>query len=131
MIGTKAYEPRPWPGPPAEHPEHPEPEVRARPAALSELPGGAVAILKKCREAGGWYTWATYARGSTPRGRLVESVLVKGRRPCTEGPMAGGSWSFVVEYLDEKAEVAYFAEPGCEPVKVGILDLKRRLRTGD
>lgn len=59
----------------------PAPEVPAEPCAPEWLPTGAVAFLKKAREAGGFFCWATYARGTWTKGepRVADSVLVKGR----------------------------------------------------
>lgn len=42
---------------------HPEPEVRARPAAASEIPGGAKALVNAARKAGWPSVTVDYARG--------------------------------------------------------------------
>lgn len=103
---------------------HPAPEVTARPARPEELPGGAKVILKAATKAGGWFTFATYARGTKPtRTRpVVESVLVKGRHD--DGRV------FVVQYLDEKVESAYVQHPTASTYvrRVSISELKDYLR---
>ena len=60
----------------------PEPEVRSRPAAASEIPSGARSVIRRA-EAEGFVVWTTYARG--PRldahWKVVEisdSVVVRG-----------------------------------------------------
>jgi hypothetical protein len=66
----------------------------------TQLPGGARLLMKRARDAGGWFTWATgggwYA---APRGGSKPRVLVKGR--SDEGER------FVVSYVDGKAHTAY------------------------
>lgn len=101
---------------------HPAPEVTARPARPEELPGGAKVILKAATKAGGWFTFATYARGTKPtRTRpVVDSILVKGVR----FPQA-----FVVQYLDGKVESAYLSRfDGAGFRRASISELKDYLR---
>lgn len=69
--------------PETDAPELPEPEVRARLVVGSRLPGGAALLAKRARQAGGWFVWAMYARGTrdTRTRPLIESVALKGRCP--------------------------------------------------
>ena len=80
----------------------------------NELPGGAVLLMKRARDAGGWFTWATGGTITKPvkvatraetggaaeyEERQVPRVLVKGRH--REGSR------FVVAYYDGKIGSAY------------------------
>ncbi len=108
--------------------KHPEPEVRARPAEVEEIPTGARRLLVAARKASskawllgdGWFTWATYARGTTPGGRVVDSVLVKGIA-LTRG-------RFVASYEDGKARTAYWSpDLATPPERILFTDLRRRI----
>lgn len=74
---------------------HPEPLVRARPAASDEMPRTATSLVKKA-EALGWWTSSSYAHGTTidaqgRPSRLVESVVVRLANGAA-GARAVGVW---------------------------------------
>lgn len=81
---------------------HPEPLVRARPAAISELNASAVRLMRAAIE-GGWTVRCTYAKGydltaNGSVGPLRESVLLKVRR---------GRTILAAHWRDRKFEHAY------------------------
>jgi hypothetical protein len=82
----------------------------------TELPGGAVLLMKRAREAGGWFTWATggsYYGAKTEKGR----VLVKGRH-------ADGR-RFVVNYVEGKVSSAYVRRVARHGfARVGVADVR-------
>lgn len=107
----------------------------------TDLPGGAVAVLKAARQGGGWWCWHRRAEGRWPvkvttkkdsptgeaayEDRPVVSLLVKGR--------AAGV-GFVAQYLDGKVETAYLVRGGVrERVSLPVLKkvLKRELPPDD
>jgi hypothetical protein len=68
----------------------------------TELPGGAVLLMKRAREAGGWFTWAT--GGSVTVEVTKKRALIKGRH-------ADGR-RFVVQYLDGSPRSAWVRRGG-------------------
>lgn len=105
------------------------PHGRADAAALGDPSsrGGAVALVKAARKAGGWFTWSTVGTVTKPvktvaakdsgDGKAVfvdrdhERVLVKG--------IALDGRRFVVQYVEGKQETAY------------VLDTRHRAETDD
>jgi hypothetical protein len=70
------------------------PQMVGRITDETQLPGGAVLLMKRAREAGGWFTWATTGLfDGKPR------VHVKGRHPDGR--------RYVVLYVNGKSHSAY------------------------
>lgn len=105
---------------------HPEPLVRARPAAPTEMPRTAASLIKKA-EALGWWTSSSYAHGTTfdaqgRPSRLVESVIVR-------LSLAAAGARAVAVWLDGKFSVGFIWAQWSDLRMVGARDVSAWVAT--